>query len=167
MEVINLSLKGLPGLPPGNFPWSHKPPLLNVHFGNCNIGVCKEPRQPLANSSPTLCQPFANPLPTFSANPSPIPSFRKPQAPVERHGLTASWSSSTPPPNKNTLVTTLTHLSGVAPANQTKERAKPKSYFEFRTFFCVNSGVFPEQNTSTIHISNFFFPECPGEKFMN
>ena len=46
--------------------------------------------------SPTLCQPFANLfcqpfLPTFSANPSPSPSFRGLQAPVYRHGLTASW----------------------------------------------------------------------------
>ena len=39
-------------------------------------------RQPCANPSPTLRQPFANPLPTFSADPSPTPSFRGPQAPV-------------------------------------------------------------------------------------
>ena len=43
------------------------------------------------NPSPTLCQPFANLSLTFSANPSPSPSFRGPQAPVQKRGLTASW----------------------------------------------------------------------------
>ena len=84
------------------FPWSHKPGLLNGRLGNCKIGGCEKTRQPFANPlptlrqpcanpSPTLRQPFANPLPTFSANPSPSPSFRGPQALVEKHGLTASW----------------------------------------------------------------------------
>ena len=74
-------------------PWNHKPMSLSGRLGNSEIGGCKEihqpfanpsptPRQPLANPSPTLRQPFANPLPTFSANPSPTPSFRGPQAPV-------------------------------------------------------------------------------------
>ena len=40
-------------------PWSHKPPLLNGRFGNCNIGGC------FANPSPTFRQPFANPSPTL------------------------------------------------------------------------------------------------------
>ena len=61
-------------------PWSHKPVSLNGRLENCKIGGCKEIRQP-----------FANPLPTFSANPSPTLSFRGPQAPVQRHGLTVSW----------------------------------------------------------------------------
>ena len=38
--------------------------------------------QPFANPLPTRRQPFANPLPTFSANPSPTPSVRGPQAPI-------------------------------------------------------------------------------------
>ena len=42
-------------------PWRHKPALLNGRFGNCKIGGCKETRQPFANLSPTLRQPF---LPT-------------------------------------------------------------------------------------------------------
>ena len=79
------------------FRWSHKPVSLNGRLKNCEIGGCKEIRQPFANPVPTLCQPFANlspftnPLPTFSANPSPAPSFCGPQAPVQRHGLTDSW----------------------------------------------------------------------------
>ena len=44
------------------------PPLLNGRSGNCDIGGCKESRQPFANLSPT-------------------PSFRKPQAPVCRGNL--------------------------------------------------------------------------------
>ena len=60
------------------------PPTLRKPFANPVPTL----RQPFANLSPTLCQPF---LPTFSANPSPTPSFRGPQALVQRHGLTASW----------------------------------------------------------------------------
>ena len=85
-------------------PWSHKPMSLNGRLGNSKIGGCKEIRQPFANPSPTPRQPFANPsptfrqpLPTFSASPSPTPSFRGPQAPVQRHGLTVSWKYFKPP----------------------------------------------------------------------
>ena len=38
--------------------------------------------QPFANPVPTLCQPFASSLPTFSANPPPSSSFCGPQSPV-------------------------------------------------------------------------------------
>ena len=38
----------------------------------------------------TLRQPFANPAPTFSANPSPSSSFRGPQSPVQKRGLAVS-----------------------------------------------------------------------------
>ena len=50
-------------------------------------------RQHCANPSPTLCQPFASPLPTFSANPSPSPSFRGPQARVKtrKRFLHSGW----------------------------------------------------------------------------
>ena len=34
--------------------WSHKPSLLNGRLGNCKVGGCKEPANPL----PTLRQPF-------------------------------------------------------------------------------------------------------------
>ena len=55
--------------------------------------LCQPFANLVANPLPTLRQPFANPLPTFSANPSPNPSFCGPQAPVQRHGLTVSWTS--------------------------------------------------------------------------
>ena len=43
---------------------------------------------------PTLRQPFANFLPTFSANPFPSPSFfREPEAQVQKNGLTAFWDT--------------------------------------------------------------------------
>ena len=54
-------------------------------------------------------------------------------------------------------------LSGVAPANQTKERAKTKSSWISPIF--VNSGVFPWENKRDSHWT--FVPECPCEKFMN
>ena len=41
---------------------------------------------------PTLCQPFANPLPTFSANPSPSPSFRGSERGWSRPFCSASCS---------------------------------------------------------------------------
>ena len=100
-------------LAPPFSPWSRKPGLPNGCLANCEIGGCKATRQPFANPLPTLCQPFANPsptlrqpfanpsptlrqpfaspLPTFSANPSPSPSFRGPQALVKRHKSAASW----------------------------------------------------------------------------
>ena len=53
--------------------------------------------------------------------------------------------------------------SGVAPANQTKERAKTKSSWISPIF--VNSGVFPQENKRDSHWT--FVPECPREKFMN
>ena len=54
-------------------------------------------------------------------------------------------------------------LSGVAPANQTKERAKTKSSGISPIF--VNSGVFPWENKRDSHRT--FVPVCPREKFMN
>ena len=62
--------------------WSHEPGLLNGRLENCKVGGCKETRQPFPNPSPTLCQSFANPLPTFAANPSESVSFRGPQSRV-------------------------------------------------------------------------------------
>ena len=53
--------------------------------------------------------------------------------------------------------------SGVAPANQTKERATTKSSWSSPIF--VNSGVFPHENKHDPHWT--FVPECPCEKFMN
>ena len=53
--------------------------------------------------------------------------------------------------------------SGVAPANQTKERAKTKSSWISPIF--VNSGVFPWENKHDSHW--IFVPECPCETFMN
>ena len=52
---------------------------------------------------------------------------------------------------------------GVAPANQTKERAKTKSSCISPMF--VNSGVFPWKNKHDSHRT--FVPECAREKFMN
>ena len=49
--------------------------------------------------------------------------------------------------------------SGVAPANQTKEKAKPKSSWISPIF--VNSGVFPWENKHDSHWT--FVPECPGK----
>ena len=70
-------------------PWSHKPMSLNGRLENCKLEGARKSANPLptlcqpcANPSPTIRQPFANPLPTFSANPSPTPSFRGPQATV-------------------------------------------------------------------------------------
>ena len=45
--------------------------------------------------------------------------------------------------------------SGVAPANQTKERAKRKVH-DFALFFCVNSGVFPWENKHDSRIELLF-----------
>ena len=53
--------------------------------------------------------------------------------------------------------------SGVAPANQTKKRAKTKSSWISPIF--VNSGVFPWENKHDSHWT--FVPECPCEEFMN
>ena len=53
--------------------------------------------------------------------------------------------------------------SGVAPANQTKERAKTKSSWISPIF--VNSGVLPWENKRDSHRT--FVPVCPREKFMN
>ena len=55
--------------------------------------------------------------------------------------------------------------SGVTPANQTKERGKTKSLYEFRPLLCEFAGVFPEENKHDSHWT--FVPECPCEKFMN
>ena len=54
-------------------------------------------------------------------------------------------------------------FSGVAPANQTKERAKTRSSRISPIF--VNSGVFPCENKADSHRT--LVPECPWEKFMN
>ena len=54
-------------------------------------------------------------------------------------------------------------LPGVAPANQTKERAKTKSSWISPIF--VNSGVSPWENKHDSHRT--FVPECLREKFMN
>ena len=53
--------------------------------------------------------------------------------------------------------------SGVAPANQTKERAKTKSSWISPIF--VNSGVCPWENKNDSRWT--FVPECPREKFVN
>ena len=48
-------------------------------------------------------------------------------------------------------------LSGVAPANQTKQKGQNEKFMNFAHFF-VNSGVFFLRKTSTIHTLNF----CSG-----
>ena len=51
-------------------PRSHKPPLPNGRFGNCNMqGNSPTLRQPFANPSPTFRRPFANPFCQPLANP--------------------------------------------------------------------------------------------------
>ena len=67
-------------------PWSHKPVSLNARLGNSEIGGARKS----ANPSPTLRQPCANPSPTLR---QPSPTLCQPFCQPLRHELTASWGS--------------------------------------------------------------------------
>ena len=92
--------------------------------------------------------------PLFSVGRMQIRHFRR----FRQNGPSLAWDKDTVyqkhglcHPDK-----TLALWSGVAPAKQTKERAKTKSSWEFRPFFCVNSGVFPLENKHDSHIELLF-----------
>ena len=71
-------------------PWSHKPAIVNRHFGNCKIGGCKETHEPFANPFakpvPTLRQPFANLSPTLCQPFLPTP-LQAPLSVQPRHAF--------------------------------------------------------------------------------
>ena len=69
-------------------------------------------RQPFVNPSPTFRQPFRQPF-------LPTPSFRGPQAPVLRHGLTASWKR----PTISKFETRVPTRGGLKPAGKRQESA--------------------------------------------